>query len=62
MTGKQWIRLFKKHGWNTLKISSSHYLLNKGNLYEMIPHHTKDIGKKGEVKLRKKLKEGDLID
>lgn len=61
MTGRQWIKLFKKHHWKVVKITASHHLLVKGHLTEMIAHHTQDIGKSGEAKLRKKLEEGDKI-
>lgn len=58
MTGKQIIKLYKKHGWKVLRTRGSHYTMKKGNQIEQIPYHTKELRKGLEIKLLKRLKEG----
>jgi len=48
MTGKQMIKLFKRHGWKTDRVKGSHYIMIKGSLTITIPHHTRDLSKKAE--------------
>ena len=45
MTGKEMIRIFKKSGWEIIRIRGSHYTMKKGNLVEQIPYHTKELRK-----------------
>ncbi|MCD4785429.1 MAG: type II toxin-antitoxin system HicA family toxin [Candidatus Eremiobacteraeota bacterium] len=53
------IKLFKRHGWKPIRVKGSHYTFKKGNLIEQIPHHTKELRKGLEMKLFKKLQEGE---
>jgi predicted RNA binding protein YcfA (HicA-like mRNA interferase family) len=46
MNGKQVIDLLKKHNWQVLRISGSHYRLGQGIKRTTVPvHGSKDLGK-----------------
>jgi predicted RNA binding protein YcfA (HicA-like mRNA interferase family) len=58
MTGKDLIKLLKKHGWELDRISGSHHVLVKGNKTLTVPVHGKKDLKKGTLEAL--LKEGGL--
>lgn len=57
MTGKQMIKLFKKHKWRIKRIEGSHYIMFKMKKRVTIPHHTRDLSKKAEKNYLKRLSE-----
>ena len=57
MTGKEMLKLFLKDGWKIMRIKGSHHQLTKNNQVETIPVHHKELGKKLETVLFKRLKE-----
>jgi len=59
MTGRQMIKLYKRYGWEVIRVRGSHYTMKKGSLVERIPHHTKEMKKGLEKKLLKRLIEGE---
>ena len=59
MTGKQMIKLYLRHGWKQIRIRGSHYTFRKGKLIEQVPCHTSELKKGLEIKLLKKLQEGE---
>jgi len=45
MNGKQVIKKLNQHGWQELRIRSSHHQLGKGDLRTIVPVHGKqDLG------------------
>lgn len=49
MTGKDLIKLLKKHGWELDRISGSHHVMVKGNKTLTVPVHGKKDLKKGTL-------------
>lgn len=47
MTGKEMVKLLRKHGWEVDRISGSHYILVKGESTLSVPVHGKKDLKKG---------------
>jgi predicted RNA binding protein YcfA (HicA-like mRNA interferase family) len=46
LTGVEMIKKLKKLGFKTIKISkSSHYHMIKDDMYTIVPHHHKELGK-----------------
>lgn len=46
MTGKEIIKILKKHGWELLRVNGSHHRMGKGSLRTTVPvHANRDIGK-----------------
>lgn len=44
MTGKEFIKLLKKHGWELDRINGSHHIMIKGKLTLSVPvHSSKDL-------------------
>jgi predicted RNA binding protein YcfA (HicA-like mRNA interferase family) len=58
MTGKDLIKLLKKHGWELDRIGGSHHVLVKGNKTLTVPVHGKKDLKKGTLEAL--LKQGGL--
>jgi len=58
MTGKDLIKLLKKHGWELDRVSGSHHVLIKGNKTLTVPVHGKKDLKKGTLEAL--LKQGGL--
>jgi predicted RNA binding protein YcfA (HicA-like mRNA interferase family) len=58
MTGKQMIKLLRKHGWEVDRISGSHHIMIKGRKTLSVPvHGNKDLKKGLQQAL---LKEGGI--
>jgi len=45
VTGKDYVRLLEKNGWELKRIQGSHHYLGKGNLTVSVPCHNRDLGK-----------------
>ena len=51
LSGKQLIKLFKKHGWDILRIKGSHHIMKKEDSTFVIPvHGNKSVSKGAESK------------
>jgi predicted RNA binding protein YcfA (HicA-like mRNA interferase family) len=57
ISGKEMLKKFLKAGWTVERIKGSHHFVTKGDAFDTIPVHSKDIGKGLERKLLKKLEE-----
>lgn len=57
VTGKEMIKKYEKNGWKVISIRGSHYKMEKNGCLEIIPYHTKELGKGIETSLLKTLKE-----
>jgi predicted RNA binding protein YcfA (HicA-like mRNA interferase family) len=58
MTGKEMIKLLRKHGWELDRISGSHHIMIKGRMTLSVPvHGNKDLKKGTQQAL---LKEGGI--
>jgi predicted RNA binding protein YcfA (HicA-like mRNA interferase family) len=56
MSGKEMIKIYKKHGWLVTRQRGSHVRVQKGTQFETIPLH-KELKKGLEQELLKRLKE-----
>jgi len=57
ISGKEMLKRYIKAGWKIERSKGSHHFLIKGDEVEIIPIHSKDLGKGLEAKLLKKLEE-----
>lgn len=56
LTGKEMLKLAKKHGWLVVRINGSHHIMIKeGHLPDSIPVHNKDLKIGTEQKILKDL-------
>ncbi len=56
LTGKELLKLAKKHGWIVDRINGSHHIVIKNGVSISIPvHGNKDLGKGIENNLKKQL-------
>ncbi|MFQ7234847.1 MAG: type II toxin-antitoxin system HicA family toxin [Enterococcus hulanensis] len=56
LTGKEMLKLAKKHGWLMVRINGSHHIMIKeGHLPDSIPVHNKDLKIGTEQKILKDL-------
>ena len=54
ISGKELVKLLKRHGWSLSRIAGSHHIMEKGNNTVSIPvHGNKSLGKGLESKLFK---------
>ena len=46
ISGKEFVKLLKRHGWNISRIAGSHHIMEKGEKTISVPvHGNKSLGK-----------------
>jgi predicted RNA binding protein YcfA (HicA-like mRNA interferase family) len=57
LSGKEMLKLYEKAGWVKTRQKGSHAIMTKAGKTEVIPIHSKELGKGIENKLLKRLEE-----
>jgi len=57
LSGKEMLKLYEKAGWIKIRQKGSHAVMQKAYEIEVIPVHSKELGKGIKNKLLKKLME-----